>query len=170
MQGRVWKTTLDFKKLAAMQLSRGETDTPRNTSFLRMQRLAPNRISHSVRIANTRKTRVRGLRSKKRNEARNERGVTRLKEKRKLYKQFEKDILTNPKLLGGMALHGVIQQWAQDTPKNRRAFIKERNRLLKEQFNEYYKQTRKKTISESIYGASKSVNCGETSCGWVSQL
>ena len=62
-----------FKKLAAMPPSRGETDTPRNTPFLRMQRLAPNRIPHSVRIANMRKARVRGLRSKKRNEARRER-------------------------------------------------------------------------------------------------
>ncbi len=122
-----------------MPPSRGETDTPRNALLLRMQRLAPNRIPHSVRIANMRKARVRGLRSKKRNEARNERGITRLKEKRKLYKQFKNDILTNPKLLGGVALRRGTQQWAQDTPKNRRAFIKERNRLIKEQFNEYYK-------------------------------
>ena len=70
-----------------------------------------------------------------------------MKEKRKLYKQFKRDILTNPKLLGGVALHQVTQTWAQDTPKTRRAFIKERTRLLKEQFNEYYKQTQKKKIS-----------------------
>ena len=78
------------------------------------------------------------------------------------YKRFKKDILTNPKLLGGVALHRVTQQWAQDTPQNRRAFIKERNRLIKEQFNEYYTQTRKKKVSESIYGASNSINYGET--------
>ena len=111
------------KRFAALPPSRGETDTPRNTLFLRMQRLAPNRIPHSVRIANMRKARVRGLRSKKRNEARNDRGITRLKEKRKLYKRLKKGILTNPKLLGGVALHQVTQKWAQDTPKTRRMFF-----------------------------------------------
>ncbi len=49
-----------FKKLAAIPPSRGETETPRNTPFLRKQRLAPNRIPHFVRIANQRQTRKRG--------------------------------------------------------------------------------------------------------------
>ena len=146
---------------------RGELETPRhilfsNDLFLRKQRLARNRVPHPVKIANIRKNRARGLRSKKRTEERTGRTLNKLREKRKLYKRLNKDILTNPKLLGGVALHQVTQKWAQETPKTRRMCFKERNILLKEQFKEYYKQTQKNKVTESIFGASRTINYGET--------